>query len=356
MTDRVRHEVTANAARARTDAARLETDATHATTAAGRATIAGAPRRVETGHAAIGRTAIARHMAVLEAHRIVARGTTARTTIAAATRGATIGSPGARQARGLVTTSAAAHNAHPGGATSAARDRGSRRDAVPETTVDAIHVRRANGTIGIAGVAGATCVPAGAIATAEGRAIGAKGLTGPGYEGHTFWDAETFVLPVLTYTAPEAAAWALRWRHETLDLARDRAAQLGLAGAAFPWRTIRGHECSGYWPAGTAAFHVNADMMETIQRQLPAGGRAGEHRIGYWFWELAHFPLGFAESFRFVDEVWAPSRFCLEAFRPLAPVPVRGLPTASTFLPLSNHLSMSWLRSMRNDSAAAPNG
>jgi alpha,alpha-trehalose phosphorylase len=103
-------------------------------------------------------------------------------------------------------------------------------------------------------------------ARAEQRAIAAKGLTGPGYDGHAFWDTERFVLPVLTYTVPAAARDALRWRHATLDLARDRAAQLGLAGAAFPWRTIRGQECSGYWPAGTAAFHVNADIAEAVVR------------------------------------------------------------------------------------------
>ena len=57
----------------------------------------------------------------------------------------------------------------------------------------------------------------------SGGAIPAKGLTGPGYDGHVFWDTETFVLPVLTYTHPEAAADALRWRHATLDLAQERA-------------------------------------------------------------------------------------------------------------------------------------
>ena len=103
-------------------------------------------------------------------------------------------------------------------------------------------------------------------ATAERRAIAAKGLTGPGYDGHAFWDTETFVLPVLTYTAPEAAADALRWRHETLDLARERAVQLGLEGAAFPWRTIRGQECSGYWPAGTAGFHIAAAIADAVVR------------------------------------------------------------------------------------------
>jgi alpha,alpha-trehalose phosphorylase len=109
-------------------------------------------------------------------------------------------------------------------------------------------------------------------ARAEQRALAAKGLTGPGYDGHTFWDTERYVLPVLTYTAPRAAADALRWRHATLDLARERARQLGLRGAAFPWRTIRGHECSGYWPAGTAAFHIGADIADAVVRYEAATG------------------------------------------------------------------------------------
>jgi alpha,alpha-trehalose phosphorylase len=107
-------------------------------------------------------------------------------------------------------------------------------------------------------------------ARAEQRAIGAKGLTGPGYDGHTFWDTERYILPVLTYTSPSAAGDALRWRHATLDLARDRARQLGLAGAAFPWRTIRGQECSGYWPAGTAAFHIAGDIADAVARYRAA--------------------------------------------------------------------------------------
>jgi alpha,alpha-trehalose phosphorylase len=103
-------------------------------------------------------------------------------------------------------------------------------------------------------------------ARGEQRAIAAKGLTGPGYDGHTFWDTEMFVLPVLTYTAPHAAADALRWRQQTLNLARQRARDLGLKGAAFPWRTIAGEECSSYWPAGTAAFHINADIGRAVTR------------------------------------------------------------------------------------------
>jgi alpha,alpha-trehalose phosphorylase len=109
-------------------------------------------------------------------------------------------------------------------------------------------------------------------ARGETRAIPAKGLTGRGYDGHTFWDMDMFVLGALTYTVPHAARDALRWRHSTLQLAQDRARELRLDGAAFPWRTIGGQECSGYWPAGTAAFHINAAVAEGVRRYVSGTG------------------------------------------------------------------------------------
>lgn len=109
-------------------------------------------------------------------------------------------------------------------------------------------------------------------ARAEQRAIPAKGLTGRGYDGHTFWDMETYALPVLTYTFPRAARDALLWRRDTIPVAKARAKELRLEGAAFPWRTIRGEECSGYWPAGTAGFHINADVADAVRRYVAATG------------------------------------------------------------------------------------
>lgn len=109
-------------------------------------------------------------------------------------------------------------------------------------------------------------------ALAAGHAIPAKGLTGPGYNGHTFWDTEIFLLPVLMYCAPRHVEDALRWRASTLPKAQARARQLGLRGAAFPWRTIAGEECSGYLPAGTAAFHVNADIAHAVVSYVAATG------------------------------------------------------------------------------------
>jgi len=109
-------------------------------------------------------------------------------------------------------------------------------------------------------------------ARAENRSIPAKGLSGPGYDGHTFWDTEMFMVPALTYTQPAVVTHVLRWRHSTLDLARERAHTLGLRGAAFPWRTVRGQECSAYWPAGTAAFHNNAAIADAVIRYVNATG------------------------------------------------------------------------------------
>jgi alpha,alpha-trehalose phosphorylase len=111
-----------------------------------------------------------------------------------------------------------------------------------------------------------------AAARAELRAIPAKGLTGSGYDGHTFWDMDAYTLPVVTYSLPTAARDALLWRHSTIDLAEARARELGLRGATFPWRTIRGQECSAYWPAGTAAFHINAAVADAVRRYLLATG------------------------------------------------------------------------------------
>ena len=120
-----------------------------------------------------------------------------------------------------------------------------------------------------------------ASARAERRAIAGKGLTGTGYDGHAFWDTEGFVLPVLTYTAPHAAADALRWRASTLDLGQGARRAARPQGRRFPWRTIRGQECSAYWPAGTAAWHVNADIAMAFERyRIVTGDESLEAECG----------------------------------------------------------------------------
>ena len=107
---------------------------------------------------------------------------------------------------------------------------------------------------------------------AERRAIAAKGLTGPGYDGHAFWDTETFVLPVLTYTAPHAAARrAALAPRDARPGPRARATQLGLEGRGLPVADDpRARSARGYWPAGTAAFHIDADIADAVD---PLHGR-----------------------------------------------------------------------------------
>ncbi|MEN8687473.1 MAG: glycoside hydrolase family 65 protein, partial [Desulfuromonadales bacterium] len=105
-----------------------------------------------------------------------------------------------------------------------------------------------------------------ASARAEGTGIPSKGLTGQTYEGHYFWDTEIYVMPFLIYTAPEIARNLLRFRYSMLEQARTRAREMNLQGALFPWRTINGEEASAYYAAGTAQYHINADIMYALKK------------------------------------------------------------------------------------------
>jgi len=91
--------------------------------------------------------------------------------------------------------------------------------------------------------------------------MAAKGLSGEGYEGHYFWDTEIYVLPFFLMTQPELAKNLLLFRWRTLPQARERAKVLGhTKGTLYPWRTISGNECSGFFPAGTAQYHISGDI------------------------------------------------------------------------------------------------
>jgi trehalose/maltose hydrolase-like predicted phosphorylase len=73
--------------------------------------------------------------------------------------------------------------------------------------------------------------------------IPARTLTGRGYEGHIFWDAEVFMLPFFALQAPEFARRMLEYRYLTLDGARRRAVSMGFRGASFAWEsTVNGED------------------------------------------------------------------------------------------------------------------
>jgi alpha,alpha-trehalose phosphorylase len=112
-----------------------------------------------------------------------------------------------------------------------------------------------------------------ASAGRDGRTgLAAKGLTGEGYDGHYFWDTEVFALPFLRYTQPEVARALLGYRYRTLNAARVRAVEMTESGALYPWRTIGGEEASAYFPAGTAQYHINADVAHAIEGYLETTG------------------------------------------------------------------------------------
>ena len=114
------------------------------------------------------------------------------------------------------------------------------------------------------------------LAQAAGRSeqagVPAKGVSGSGYGGHYFWDTEIYVLPFLTYTSPWMAHSALRFRYNMLDAARRRAGDLAQHGALFPWRTINGEEASAYYAAGTAQYHIDADISYALMKYINASG------------------------------------------------------------------------------------
>lgn len=111
-----------------------------------------------------------------------------------------------------------------------------------------------------------------ATARCEGHGVGARGLTGQTYEGHYFWDMEIYVLPFLIYHEPRIARSILKFRYDGLDKARARAKELGHRGATFPWRTINGEEASAYYAAGTAQYHINADIAYALRKYVDVSG------------------------------------------------------------------------------------
>jgi alpha,alpha-trehalose phosphorylase len=114
-----------------------------------------------------------------------------------------------------------------------------------------------------------------ATARAEGHGVPAKGVTGHGYEGHYFWDTEVYVVPFLVHTTPQWARQLLQFRCAMLPAARERAREVGHRRALYPWRTINGCEASAWYAAGTAQYHINADVAYAMHLYNRATGDLG---------------------------------------------------------------------------------
>ncbi|MEE8586202.1 MAG: glycosyltransferase, partial [Acidobacteriota bacterium] len=77
---------------------------------------------------------------------------------------------------------------------------------------------------------------------------------------------------------------------------------------------------------GVVLLFVNASRTRAVLSQLPPPLRSVPYRVGYWDWELSHFPIGYAHQFEGLDEIWTSSRFSLKAISALSPLPVRWVP------------------------------
>ncbi|MBK1812103.1 glycoside hydrolase family 65 protein [Clostridium sp. YIM B02505] len=154
-----------------------------------------------------------------------------------------------------------------------------------------------------------------AVGKDEKSNITAKGLSGEGYEGHYFWDTEIYILPFFTLCYPQLAKSLLRYRYNILDAARERALEMGhKKGAAYPWRTIIGKECSSYFPAGTAQYHINGDIAYSyVQYYLATGDFDFVKEFGaevifetarIWL-EIGHFHKGLFK----IDAVTGPDEY-----------------------------------------------
>ncbi|MFW6229436.1 MAG: glycoside hydrolase family 65 protein, partial [Halanaerobium sp.] len=94
--------------------------------------------------------------------------------------------------------------------------------------------------------------------------VAAKGISGEHYEGHYFWDTESYILPFYAFQRPEVARNLLLFRYNTLDRARKNAKRMKLDGVLFPWRTINGEEASGFFMGSTVQYHINADIAYAV--------------------------------------------------------------------------------------------
>ena len=92
--------------------------------------------------------------------------------------------------------------------------------------------------------------------------IGAKGLSGKGYFGHTFWDTEVYMLPYFIWTDPKGARSLLEYRYNCLDAARRNAKNYGNEGARFPWEAawIADAETCPEDHFAKHEYHVTADV------------------------------------------------------------------------------------------------
>lgn len=139
--------------------------------------------------------------------------------------------------------------------------------------------------------------------------VAAKGLSGEGYRGMTFWDTDIHMLPFYLYTQPEMARRLVEFRCRTLEGARHKAKKYGNQGASYPWETgISGEEeCESFLKLITHQLHITADVAYAIGRWWDAAPEELTPEMGQALLETARFWLSKGED---RDGVWNIPRAC----------------------------------------------
>jgi trehalose/maltose hydrolase-like predicted phosphorylase len=119
----------------------------------------------------------------------------------------------------------------------------------------------------------------GSVGDRDEAGVGARGLSGPAYSGHVFWDSDVFVLPFLAATHPAAARAMLEYRVRRLPAAREAARALRRAGARFAWESAR----DGRDVTPSSARLTTGDVVRIRTGELE------EHIVGDVAWAAAHY-------------------------------------------------------------------
>jgi maltose phosphorylase len=98
--------------------------------------------------------------------------------------------------------------------------------------------------------------------------IGAKGLTGEAYNGHAFWDTETYCLPFYLFSNPQAARNLLSFRYATMEAAKERAIMLDCKGACYPVATLNGEEACNLWQHASLQFQPSTAVAYGIEHYV----------------------------------------------------------------------------------------
>lgn len=98
----------------------------------------------------------------------------------------------------------------------------------------------------------------------EGTAysLSPMGLSGLGYNGHVFWDAELWMFPAMVVLHPEMAKSMVEYRYQRLQQAKHNAFAHGFKGAMYPWESAAsGNEETPVWAlSGPFEHHITADV------------------------------------------------------------------------------------------------